>query len=48
MDLVTNLIPPITPEHERQAILHIIDELHAEGMTSVKDASISPAHLGRL
>jgi predicted amidohydrolase YtcJ len=41
MDLVTSLIPPIAPEHERQAILHIIDELHAEGMTSVKDASIS-------
>jgi predicted amidohydrolase YtcJ len=42
MDLVTRLIPPISPEHERQAILRIIDALHAEGMTSVKDASISP------
>jgi predicted amidohydrolase YtcJ len=41
MDLVTKLIPPISAEHEREAILHIIDALHAEGMTSVKDASIS-------
>jgi predicted amidohydrolase YtcJ len=42
MELVTKLIPPITPEHEREAILHVIEALHAEGMTSVKDASIAP------
>jgi predicted amidohydrolase YtcJ len=42
MSLVTDLIPPTTPEQERNAILHIIEELHAEGMTSVKDASIAP------
>ena len=42
MNLVTDLIPPTTPEQERNAILHIVEELHAEGMTSVKDASIAP------
>jgi len=42
MSLVTNLIPERTPEQERAAILHIIDELHQEGMTAVKDADIQP------
>ena len=42
MSLVTKLIPETTPEQERTAILHIIDELHQEGMTAVKDADIQP------
>ena len=42
MDLLTKLIPPTSPEQEHNAILQIIAALHAEGMTSVKDASISP------
>jgi predicted amidohydrolase YtcJ len=42
MSLVTDLIPPTTPDQEHNAILHIIDALHREGMTSVKDASIAP------
>ena len=39
---VTNLIPPVTPEQEHAAILHIIDELHAEGMTAIKEGDIQP------
>jgi len=42
MSLVTKLIPETTPDQERAAILHIIDELHQEGMTAVKDADIQP------
>ena len=42
MDMVTNLIPPTSPEQEHNAILHIIDALHQEGMTAVKDAAIQP------
>jgi len=42
MSLVTHLIPETTPEQERSAILHIIDGLHQEGMTAVKDADIQP------
>jgi predicted amidohydrolase YtcJ len=42
MNLVTHLIPPTSPEQEHAAILHIIDALHREGMTAVKDASIAP------
>jgi predicted amidohydrolase YtcJ len=41
MHLVTDLIPPTSPEQEHNAILHIIDALHREGMTAVKDASIA-------
>jgi predicted amidohydrolase YtcJ len=42
MQLVTHLIPAPTFEQERAGILRSIDELHQEGMTSVKEASISP------
>ncbi len=42
MDLVTHLIPPTSPGQEHAAILHMIDALHQEGMTAVKEASIAP------
>jgi predicted amidohydrolase YtcJ len=42
MSLVTHLVPDTTPEQERNGILHIIDGLHQEGMTAVKDADIRP------
>ncbi len=42
MRAVTNLIPQPTVAQEKLAILHVLDELHAEGMTSVKDADIFP------
>jgi len=42
MSLVRNLVPATTPEQERNGILHIIDGLHREGMTAVKDADIQP------
>jgi predicted amidohydrolase YtcJ len=42
MDLVTKLIPETSPEQEHNGILHMIGALHQEGMTAVKDASISP------
>ena len=42
MDLVTRLIPPTTPEQERNGILHVMEELHREGITAVKDADIQP------
>jgi len=42
MDAVTNLIPPVTVEQERNAALHIMDGLHREGMTAVKEADIQP------
>jgi predicted amidohydrolase YtcJ len=42
MNRITALIPPISPEQEHDGILHIIDALHREGMTAVKDASIAP------
>ena len=42
MDLVDKLVPPTSPEQERKAILHIIDEMHREGMTAVKEADIQP------
>lgn len=41
MKLVTNLIPPVTPEQTRQGILHIQKVLLSEGMTAVKDPDIS-------
>jgi predicted amidohydrolase YtcJ len=37
---VTRLIPPVTPEQERNGVLYIMDALHREGMTSVKEADI--------
>lgn len=41
MDLVTNLIPPTTSEQMRNGALHMIEGFHREGMTAVKDPSIS-------
>ncbi|MEP6645003.1 MAG: amidohydrolase [Acidobacteriaceae bacterium] len=40
MSLVTALIAPATPQEEYKAILHVVDELHQECITSVKDADI--------
>jgi predicted amidohydrolase YtcJ len=40
MELVTKLIPETTPKQERQAILHMIEAFHQEGMTAVKDPDI--------
>jgi predicted amidohydrolase YtcJ len=42
MEAVTSLIPPVTPDQEHEAILHIIDSLHTEGMTAIKEADIQP------
>jgi predicted amidohydrolase YtcJ len=42
MDALLTLIPQATPEQEHAAILHIIDELHAEGMTAIKEGDIQP------
>jgi predicted amidohydrolase YtcJ len=44
MQLVTGLVPPITPEQMRNGILHIQEVLHSEGMTAVKDPSILQLH----
>lgn len=41
MDAVLNLLPAPTPAQERAGILHSIGLLHREGMTAVKDPSIS-------
>jgi predicted amidohydrolase YtcJ len=40
MDAVNKLIPPPTPEQLRNGILHMVDTMHREGMTAVKDPSI--------
>ncbi len=40
MALVTSLIPQVTPEQERTAILNVVTALHREGMTAVKDPAI--------
>ncbi|MGC1905494.1 MAG: amidohydrolase [Candidatus Acidiferrum sp.] len=42
METVVKLIPPATPEQEHAALLHIIDALHAEGMTAIKEGDIQP------
>jgi predicted amidohydrolase YtcJ len=42
MDAIKLLIPLPTPDEEHAAILHIIDELHAEGMTAIKEGDIQP------
>jgi predicted amidohydrolase YtcJ len=44
MNLVTRLIPPVTPEQMRQGILYIQQVLHSEGMTAVKDPDIFQVH----
>jgi len=41
MDLVTHLIPPVTPEQERNAVLHMTEEFYKEGMTALKDPDIT-------
>ena len=38
-DLVVNLIPPTTAEQWQRGILHIIEGLHREGMTAVKEGA---------
>src|SRR6201996_7469652 len=40
MDAVRNLIPPPTPLQWRNGVLRMIDTLHREGMTAVKDPDI--------
>jgi predicted amidohydrolase YtcJ len=40
MDAVTKLIPPPTPEQLRNGILRMVDTMHREGMTAVKDPAI--------
>lgn len=40
MDAVVRLIPPDTPEQIRNGILRMIDTMHREGMTAVKDPDI--------
>jgi predicted amidohydrolase YtcJ len=35
--IVSNRIPPPTPEQVKQGILHALDQLHREGMTAVKE-----------
>jgi hypothetical protein len=40
MDAVKKLIPPPTPEQLRKGILRMIDTMHREGMTAVKDPAI--------
>jgi predicted amidohydrolase YtcJ len=42
MDAVLALIPPPTPEQLRKGILRMVDTLHSEGMTAVKDPDIQP------
>jgi predicted amidohydrolase YtcJ len=40
MDVVVALIPPPTPEQWRNGILRMVDTMHREGMTGVKDPAI--------
>jgi predicted amidohydrolase YtcJ len=40
MQAVASLIPEPTPQQRRDGILHMIDTLHREGMTAVKDPDI--------
>jgi len=42
MDLVKPLIPPFTPEQERNGILKMMAEFNREGMTAAKDPGITP------
>src|SRR3984957_3480814 len=42
MEAVVALIPPPTPEQWRNGILRMVDTLHREGMTAVKDPDIQP------
>jgi predicted amidohydrolase YtcJ len=40
MDLVTSLIPPVTPEQMRSGILKMLESMNREGITAVKDPDI--------
>ncbi len=40
MEAVHSLIPEPTPEQRREGILHMVEILHSEGMTAVKDPDI--------
>ena len=40
MDAVASLIPEPTPEQRREGILRMVETLHREGMTAVKDPDI--------
>jgi predicted amidohydrolase YtcJ len=40
MDAVVDLIPPPTPQQQRDGILKSIDDMHSEGITAVKDPEI--------
>ena len=41
MDAVSALIPPPTPEQWQQGILRMVETMHSEGMTAVKDPDIT-------
>jgi predicted amidohydrolase YtcJ len=43
MTLVENLIPPKTTEQRERSILHMVEQLHQEGMTAYKDPAIDGA-----
>src|SRR5215469_4408109 len=42
MELVKPLIPPFTPEQERNGILKMMADFNREGMTAAKDPGITP------
>ena len=42
MDSVLALLPPPTPQQQRDGILKSLDTLHREGITAVKDPEIGP------
>lgn len=41
-EMVTKLIPDSTPAQRQAALAHMIERLHAEGMTGFKDPAIGP------
>ena len=41
MDAVSALVPPPTPEQWQKGILRMVDFMHSEGMTAVKDPDIN-------
>jgi len=43
MDWVTAIVPAYSPEKRRQALLHMIEAAHSEGMTGWKDPDVPPA-----
>jgi predicted amidohydrolase YtcJ len=43
MDPVLKRVPPLTQEQIKKGILTIVDELHREGMTAIKEADVQPA-----